>query len=179
MNLFHVLEISGSALLAERERAEIVTSNLANAETTHAANGGPYQRMHVVFGAQSMAQGAFPATLASFTDMHAEGVRVDRVVADGAPAVRSSSRAIPTPTPRTTLLSGHQSRGGDGELDGRGARVSTECRGGAEHEEHDSVVHRHHQVLGPRRKRETMTNPIQGYRRSRTRHLRLAAQTAA
>ena len=53
MNLFRVLEISGSALLAERERAEVVTSNLANAETTHSANGtGPYQRMHVVFGAQ-------------------------------------------------------------------------------------------------------------------------------
>ena len=88
MNLFHVLEISGSALLAERQRAEVVTSNLANAETTHAANGGPYQRMHVVFGAHPMQQGAFPATLASFTDMHAEGVHVARVVADGAPPVR-------------------------------------------------------------------------------------------
>ena len=33
MNLFRVLEISGSALLAERQRAEVVTSNLANAET--------------------------------------------------------------------------------------------------------------------------------------------------
>jgi flagellar basal-body rod protein FlgC len=32
--------------------------------------------------------GAFPATLASFSDMHAEGVRVERVVADGAPPVR-------------------------------------------------------------------------------------------
>ncbi len=44
MNLFRVLEISGSALLAERQRAEVVTSNLANAETTHAADGGPYKR---------------------------------------------------------------------------------------------------------------------------------------
>ena len=89
MNLFRVLEISGSALLAERQRAEIVTSNMANAETTHTANGGPYQRMHVVFGAHSMAeQGAFPATLASFTDMHADGVHVANVVADTAPAVR-------------------------------------------------------------------------------------------
>jgi flagellar basal-body rod protein FlgC len=87
MNLFRVLEISGSALLAERQRAEVVTSNLANAETTHTTNGGPYQRMHVVFGAHGM-QGAFPATLASFTDMHAEGVRVANVVADGAPPVR-------------------------------------------------------------------------------------------
>jgi flagellar basal-body rod protein FlgC len=88
MNLFKVLEISGSALLAERQRAEVVTSNLANAETTHTASGGPYQRMHVVFGAHPATQGAFPATLASFTDMHAETVRVEGVVADQAPPVR-------------------------------------------------------------------------------------------
>ena len=34
MNLFGVMTISGTALLAERERAEILASNLANAETT-------------------------------------------------------------------------------------------------------------------------------------------------
>jgi len=87
MNLFRVLDISGSALLAERQRAEVVTSNLANAETVHGADGGPYKRMHVVFGAHPLRSG-FAATLASFTDMHAEGVRVDRVVPDGAPPVR-------------------------------------------------------------------------------------------
>ena len=52
MNLFRVLEISGSALLAERMRAEIISANLANAETTRTDSGGPYQRMHVVFGAR-------------------------------------------------------------------------------------------------------------------------------
>jgi len=87
MNLFRVLDISGTALLAERQRAEVVTSNLANAETVHGADGGPYKRMHVVFGAHPMHSG-FATTLASFTDMHAEGVRVDRVVPDGAPPVR-------------------------------------------------------------------------------------------
>ncbi len=50
MNLFGILDVSGSALNAERQRAEIVTSNLANAETTHTADGGPYQRQMVVFG---------------------------------------------------------------------------------------------------------------------------------
>ena len=34
MNLFRVMEISGSALLAERMRAEVVSANMANAETT-------------------------------------------------------------------------------------------------------------------------------------------------
>jgi flagellar basal-body rod protein FlgC len=88
MNLFKVLDISGSALLAERQRAEIVTSNLANAETTHTAEGGPYKRMHVVFGAHPMHPEGFQATLASFSDIHTEGVRVDRVVADGTAPVR-------------------------------------------------------------------------------------------
>jgi len=88
MNLFGILDISGSALLAERQRAEIVTSNLANAETTHSADGGPYKRVHVVFGAHPMAPHDFGATLASFADMHTEGVRVDRVVDDSTPPVR-------------------------------------------------------------------------------------------
>src|SRR5271167_3122974 len=87
MNLFKVLELSGSALLAERQRAEVVTSNLANAETTHTAEGGPYKRMHVVFGAHPMPHN-FEATLASLTDMHTEGVRVDRVVEDTTAPIR-------------------------------------------------------------------------------------------
>ena len=41
MNLFKVLDISGSALLAERQRAEVVASNMANAETTHTAEADP------------------------------------------------------------------------------------------------------------------------------------------
>jgi len=88
MNLFKVLDISASALLAERQRAEVVSSNLANAESTSTPGGGPYKRMHVVFGAHPMPMHGFAMTLASFTDMNAEGVRVDRVVQDGAPPVR-------------------------------------------------------------------------------------------
>ena len=88
MNLFGVLDISGSALLAERQRAEVVTSNLANAETTHTQDGGPYKRVHVVFGAHRIETHGFQATLASLSDMHSEGVRVERVVEDGAPPIR-------------------------------------------------------------------------------------------
>jgi len=88
MNLFRILDLSGSALLAERQSAEIVTSNLANAETTHSADGGPYKRMHVVFGSHQMAPHGFQATLASLTDMHTEGVRVDRVVEDTTAPIR-------------------------------------------------------------------------------------------
>jgi flagellar basal-body rod protein FlgC len=88
MNLFRVMEISGSALLAERMRAEIVSANLANAETTRTESGGPYQRMHVVFGARPAAMPGFGMMLASLADLHAEDVRVVRVVADSTPPMR-------------------------------------------------------------------------------------------
>ena len=51
MNLFGVMDVSSSALKAERVRAEVVAANMANAETTRTAEGGPYQRRHVVFEA--------------------------------------------------------------------------------------------------------------------------------
>ena len=55
MNLFGLMETSGSAMQAERMRAEVVAANMANAETTRTASGGPYQRQHVVFAANPAA----------------------------------------------------------------------------------------------------------------------------
>ncbi len=51
MNLFGMMETSGSAMQAERMRAEVVAANMANAETTRTASGGPYRRQEVVFAA--------------------------------------------------------------------------------------------------------------------------------
>jgi len=88
MNLFGVLTISGTALLAERERAEVVASNLANAETTRTAEGGPYVRQHVVFGAQRPFGLPFGQQLATMVDFSARGVNVDNVIADQTPPIR-------------------------------------------------------------------------------------------
>jgi flagellar basal-body rod protein FlgC len=63
MNLFGVMDVSASALQAERVRAEVVASNMANAETTRTPDGGPYQRHHVVFEAQG--GGSFQESLVS------------------------------------------------------------------------------------------------------------------
>ena len=49
MDLFSILDLSGRALTAQRQRAEVVTANMANAETTRTPQGGPYVRKHVVF----------------------------------------------------------------------------------------------------------------------------------
>lgn len=89
MNLFRVMEISGSALLAERIRAEVTAANMANAETTKTETGGPYQRMNVVFGARPVEVNGFNGMmLASLADMHAEDVRVVGLAADTTPPIR-------------------------------------------------------------------------------------------
>ena len=90
MNLFGVMDISGSALEAERIRAEVVAANMANANTTRTENGKPYQRQHVVFQSSPVDQPQdFASTLMSSASTSqspeiGEGVRVAAVVSDTA-----------------------------------------------------------------------------------------------
>ncbi len=65
MNLFGLMDVSASALKAERVRAEVVASNMANAETTRTEEGVPYQRQHVLFEAQGGGAGSFQQQLVS------------------------------------------------------------------------------------------------------------------
>jgi flagellar basal-body rod protein FlgC len=104
MNLFGMMETSGSAMQAERMRAEVVAANMANAETTRtAAGGGPYKRQHVVFAANggdapfasAMNQaGTGMPTLAPLLPLHGNagqpqgGVHIAQVVEDPAPPLR-------------------------------------------------------------------------------------------
>ena len=44
-------DISGYGLSAQRFRMDIISSNIANANTTRTSEGGPYQRKDVVFKA--------------------------------------------------------------------------------------------------------------------------------
>jgi flagellar basal-body rod protein FlgC len=85
MNLFGMLAVSGSALTAERQRAEVVTSNMANAETTRTSEGGPYRRQLVVFQTRRMPR--FPLLLAGLGSGAPRGVQVSQVVADPKPAI--------------------------------------------------------------------------------------------
>jgi flagellar basal-body rod protein FlgC len=90
MSLFSLFQISGTALTAERLRAEVVTSNLANSETTRTPEGGPYQRRMVVFRSQpaSSFHLLLAGSLAASSRAPAAGVEVSQVVADPAPALR-------------------------------------------------------------------------------------------
>src|SRR5215469_18444547 len=74
MNLFGLMETSGSAMQAERMRAEVVAANMANAETTRTQSGGPFRRQQVVFAANPGAEqdgGGFLDSLAGASGMSA------------------------------------------------------------------------------------------------------------
>jgi len=112
MNLFGLMETSGGAMQAERMRAEVVAANMANAETTRTAQGGPYHRQEVVFAADrgdagfldSMteasgtasggetaavgASGLLPAAPLPGTPGVAPGVHISAVVEDPSPALK-------------------------------------------------------------------------------------------
>lgn len=98
MNLFGMLEVSGSALAAERWRAEVVSANMANAETTRTPAGGAYRRQLVVFRAQPMPR--FPLLLAGLHHPGQEGVSVDRVLADPSPLPRRFAPGHPDADPQ-------------------------------------------------------------------------------
>ena len=85
MNLFGLFQISGSALTAERLRAEVVTSNLANAETTRTAEGGPYRRKMVLFNAEPSSPFRLLLANAAGERGVGGGVRINDVVEDPTP----------------------------------------------------------------------------------------------
>ncbi|MBU1219211.1 flagellar basal body rod protein FlgC [Myxococcota bacterium] len=49
MNTFTAMEITSSGLAAQRVRLNTISGNLANAQTTRTAEGGPYKRRDPVF----------------------------------------------------------------------------------------------------------------------------------
>lgn len=52
MDLLTSLKISSSGLTANKKRQAAISSNIANAQTTRTAEGGPYQPKEVIFGSE-------------------------------------------------------------------------------------------------------------------------------
>lgn len=90
MNLFGMMQLTSSALTAQRVRAEVVAANMANAETTRTEDGTPYQRQSVVL--QSAGGNSFASAMKKFGSEGASipegGVRVLQIVKSDAPALR-------------------------------------------------------------------------------------------
>jgi flagellar basal-body rod protein FlgC len=83
MGLFDAIGSSASGMQAERVRMDVVSENLANAETTKTESGQPYRRKEVVFQ-EAGAQGTtFASILAGASaDAPTHGVKVAGIVED-------------------------------------------------------------------------------------------------
>ncbi len=80
MSLFSTLSVSASGMSAERQRAEVLVENIANADTTRTAGGGPYRRKDVVFESQGVSP-SFSSFMESSTG-EVSGVGVSQVLED-------------------------------------------------------------------------------------------------
>jgi flagellar basal-body rod protein FlgC len=88
MGLFDAIGIAGSGLTAERIRMDVTAENLANADTTKAANGKPYQRQEVELAqvGSSSFGGALSGAMAQNSATQAPGgVQVTGIVSDATP----------------------------------------------------------------------------------------------
>ncbi|MFM9904727.1 MAG: flagellar basal body rod protein FlgC [Pyrinomonadaceae bacterium] len=54
MSIFTIFNIASQGMAAQRERLEAASANLANANSTRGASGGPYQRRDIVFTAKDV-----------------------------------------------------------------------------------------------------------------------------
>lgn len=87
MNLEDAMRISASGLNAQKMRLNIISSNLANIDSTQTTEGGPYQRRDVVFKSIPFAH-SFEASLRGNLEPSPQGVEVSRVVLDQRPFKR-------------------------------------------------------------------------------------------
>lgn len=84
MDFLTALTISSSALSAQRLRLDVISSNLANINTTRTPDGGPYRRREVVFAAQPVSDN-FGEVLHSETGKTLQKVEAVDVVIDQRP----------------------------------------------------------------------------------------------
>lgn len=81
LGVFSAIDISASGLSAERTRMNTIASNLANAQTTRTAAGGPYKRVDPVFEAIALDK----MHALSPSERSVSQVHVSRIVQDQRP----------------------------------------------------------------------------------------------
>ncbi|WP_395007366.1 flagellar basal body rod protein FlgC [Undibacterium sp.] len=73
MSLFKIFDVSGSAMSAQAQRLNVVSSNLANADSVTSSNGQAYKAKQVIFSAMQT------------NDPTSTGVKVTQVIEDPNP----------------------------------------------------------------------------------------------
>lgn len=81
MSFLEGLKISASGLSAERIRMNVISSNLANANTSRTEEGGPYKRKDVVFTARNSGLN-FDNLMRLAFDSNLKEVKVDGITED-------------------------------------------------------------------------------------------------
>lgn len=89
MGMFDSINISASGLTAEKTRMDIISKNIANANTTRATGGMPYRRQMVVF--QERKDNSFSYYLSKYKQefkkdkFDGKGVKISKIVEDTTP----------------------------------------------------------------------------------------------
>ena len=83
MSVFKSFGVNASGMTAERYRLDIISENIANANTTRTEEGTPYRRKIVTFAEKDVDATSFGAIYAKARCYHTgDGVKVTRVLED-------------------------------------------------------------------------------------------------
>lgn len=83
MSIFNSFSINASGMTAQRYRMDIISENVANANTTRTEDGTPYRRKVVTFEERGATVGSFSSYLSSASDSYqGKGVRIGKVTED-------------------------------------------------------------------------------------------------
>ena len=83
MSIFNAFNINASGMTAERYRMDIISENVANANTTRTEDGTPYRRKVVTFEERGERAGSFSSYLSSASESYqGKGFRVGKVMED-------------------------------------------------------------------------------------------------
>jgi flagellar basal-body rod protein FlgC len=78
MDLLRCIDIAASGMTAQRERLNVISMNLANANTTKTEDGTPYRRKTAIFRTVPMSK-SFEEQLKNSVDSQIFGVEVEKI----------------------------------------------------------------------------------------------------
>lgn len=85
MSFLKALDISASALTAQRFRMDVISENIANAEVTRTQNGQPYRRRMVVMGERANSKPFVDHLNNNLNSNIGNGVKISRIIEDPKP----------------------------------------------------------------------------------------------
>ncbi len=96
-----VFDIASNAMSANRLRINTIASNIANAQTTRTAEGGPYKRRDVALVATDIPEQSFDNVL---DQASVKNVKVAAVVTDEKPPMQVYDPGHPDADPKTGMV---------------------------------------------------------------------------